>query len=187
MNDKIERIIADINSLTAFEKARLMTRLNGKQRTHMSHSSAVKKVTEHLNEHGYITAPQAFKEGYLAKKLSSSEFERCVLKHIDIELMDKKVKKVKHYYTSDCTAEHLFDKPPFKSISSGMIHYLVERLDKTQTSLAIDNILENDKTTYPCYLKKDNRLTIRDALVPKMREHGYRLVKGMTFTKEVKA
>ena len=82
MDDRIENILSDINSLSAIDRARLISRLNGKQRTHISHRSAVPKVIEHLNEHKWITAPVAFNEGYLDKKLSSSEFEKLKRKKL---------------------------------------------------------------------------------------------------------
>ena len=187
MDDRIEKILADINSLSTVDRARLISRLNGKQRTNISHRSAVPKVVKHLEEHNWITAPIAFKEGYLDKKLSSSEFEKCVLKHIDIRLHDTKVGRVKHYYTDDCSADHLMEKPPIRQISSGMIKHLVRELDMSSAQLDVHTILESKIETYPCFKKKDNRPTIRERLIPEMKQYGYRNIKAMLFTKEAKA
>ncbi|MBK38202.1 MAG: hypothetical protein CMB45_05165 [Euryarchaeota archaeon] len=186
MDDRIEKILADINSLSAIDRARLISRLNGKQRTHISHRSAVPKVIDHLNEHKWITAPVAFNEGYLHKKLSSSEFEKCVLKHIDMTLHTKKVGRVKHYYTDDCSADHLVEKPPFRHISVGMIRHLIRELDLSSSQLDVHNVLMSDLDTYPCFKKADNRPTIREHLIPEMKQYGYRNVKAMLFTKEAK-
>ena len=186
MDDRIEEILADINGLSAIDRARLISRLNGKQRTHISHRSAVPKVIQHLNEHKWITAPVAYNQGYLDKKLSSSEFEKCVLKHIDLELLTTKVGRVKHYYTKDCNAEHLVEKPPFRRISIGMIRHLVRELDMSSPQLDIHSILVSQTETYPCFKKADNRPTIREHLIPEMKEHGYRNIRAMLFVKEAK-
>ena len=186
MTDTVERLVAEVNGLSAIDRALFDSQLNGK-RVHISHRSAVPLVEKHLIEHGFITAPLAFKEGYLVKKLSSSEFEKCVLKHIGTELLTSKIGRVKHYYTEECTAEHLAEKPPFKNITTGLVNHVLLRLDLDADALSIDKVFESDPDTYPCYQQKKNRRKIRDALVPKLKDRGFRLVKNMTFTKEVKA
>ena len=179
----IERLYEEIMGLSALDRTRLLSRVNGK-RTHFSHRSAVPRVEQHLREHGFITAPQAFAEGYLVKKLSSSEFEKCVLKHVEIKLLDTKVGRVKHYYTEECTAEHLAEKPPFRNITSGLINHVLSRIDLSAEAISIDRVFESDPKTYPCYSVKKNRPKIREALIPRLKVEGYRVVKGMTFAKE---